>query len=585
MTSARATAHARVVGLSIAAVILAPLLTATLPYRSSLVAQAALALAATLVLLSFAMIRKGRGERTAPPRPLLVGVVLYAAAALHGAVVALVRGNELTLIAGQLLAMGLLPLAAVAAFEFSPAIGWRSFASGLVGGVTASALIQLAVTGPANIGNPVGARLMLPNAVSAAGAAPLAFFLALALSRSGRPLTRTLTWAATGVIVLLIFGSGIRSQWVVMPVGVAAYLALGLGRARLFSRRAALGFGVASLFVACIAATAVWWWTRPRPNLVAGVLDSGVRGNGTAVAVLPAEADGAIRVRGTLSCQGSGSVSVRVRGWGASSERCADAKARLVVAGSAPARFQIVLRPRADERQLSVDLEDPEKLDCRSNSLAVEEIAPASAARLVGNIVGLFHRPPDPGAGSTAGAFAGDASIAFRLREASAVLAATRPGSWPSWVFGHGLGATFAFNTLGYDNRGNIVRYDRPNYIHNFYLFLLFKLGLLGTLEVLAALTLFVCVTVRGARAWPPGAPDRYFLAAAAAAWITYIAWSAAAPEILDFRFAPFWGVLIAITASVLQAGNGNTRAIPDTSNRNARTVSDTPPRSGKRTV
>jgi O-antigen ligase len=567
MTGLPATAHARVVGLSVAALILAPLLTVTLPYRRALVAQAALVSAATLVFLIFAVLRKRRSERTSPPRPLLIGVALYAAAAVHGAVVALVRGNELTLIAGQLLAMGLLPLAAVAAFEYSPAIGWRSFATGLVCGVTASALIQLAVSGLSNLGNPDGSRLMLPNAVSATGAAPLALLLALALSRSGRPLARTLTWAATGVILLLIFGSLIRSQWVVMPLGVAAYLGIGFSRATLFSRRVALGFGVASLLVACVAATAVWWWTHPRPNLVAGVLDSGATEGGTAVAVLPAKADGAIRVRGTLSCQGSGPVSVRVRGTSASPEHWAGAKARLVVAGSAPASFQIVLRPSADEKQLSVEIEDPERLACRSTSLVVEDIAPADAAQLAGHILGLFHRPPDPGAGPTAGAFAGDASIAFRLREASAVMAATRSGSWSSWVFGHGLGATFEFKTLGYDNRGNIVRYDRPNYIHNFYLFLLFKLGLLGTLEVLTALTLFVCATVKGAKAWPPGNPDRFFLAAVAAAWITYITWSVAAPEILDFRFAPLWGVLVAITASVLQAGNRNPHTIQDTSN------------------
>jgi hypothetical protein len=203
---------------------------------------------------------------------------------------------------------------------------------------------------------------------------------------------------------------------------------------------------------------------------------------------------------------------------------------------------------------MSLGLEDPDGLECRSTAVAVERVGPAFAALTVGRLVASFGRPPDPGAGSQPGAFAGDASIAFRVREMSAVLAAIRAGSWTTWIFGHGLGATFALDTIGYDNRGNIVRFNRPNYIHNFYLFLPFKLGALGTFAVLSALALFVAAAVRGARRQPPGSPERRFLAAVAAAWVTYLAWSAAAPEILDFRLAPFWGVVVALTASVAGA-------------------------------
>ncbi|HVN31779.1 MAG TPA: hypothetical protein VMT45_07300 [Thermoanaerobaculaceae bacterium] len=540
--------------------ILAPLLTVGLPFRVALFTQAAMFSIATLALVSLALVRGRWGERTRPPRPLLVGVALYAVAALQGAVVAVLRGNDLILIAGQFLAMGLLPVVAAAAWGISPLIRWRSFAAGLVAGVTAMTLIQLAVVGPASLVNPEAPRLILGNALSASGPAPLALLLALALARSGRPIWKTFTWAAIGVIALVILGSRIRSQWLVIPVGFAIYLALALGRARLFSRRVALGFGVAALLAAGLLAITVKWWTYPRPNLLATVLDSGGRGSSSAAATLPADPVGAIRVRGTITCQTSGSVSVKAQTWSESRAGFSDAKSTVVVTGSVPVGFQLLLRPGAHQRQISVALEDPEHLDCKSSTLAVEEMAPALAARLVGGIIGLFYRPPDPGAGTVQGAFTGDASISFRIREAKAVLSAMRSGSWSSWVFGHGLGATFDLNTLGYDNRGNIVHYGRTNYIHNFYLFLVFKLGLLGALEVVAGLALFVAVTTRGALTWPSGHPERCFFAAAAASWVTYLAWSVAAPEILDFRFAPFWGILVAVAATELRAGPGSTR-------------------------
>jgi hypothetical protein len=542
---------------AIATVFLAPLLTVRMPYRVSLVAQAALMLSATLALVVFAVAQKGWRARPAPPRFLVLGVALYAAAAVQGAVVAILRGNDLTLAAGQLLAMGLLPLAAVGAFGCFPALGWRSFAAGVIAGVTAGALLQIALTRWTSLGFPGGARLMLPNALSASGTAPLALLLALALSRSGRPLARALTWASAAVIVVLLLGSKVRSEWLVMPVGIAVYLAVVLGRTRLLTRRVVAGSAIVVLLVGAAIAVTAWWWTRPRTNLAQGTLNSGLAGEaGTAAALLPEAATGAIRVRGVLTCRGTGEVWISANGAGAAPEVASPIRQRLDVAGSAPAGFLLVLPPRAAKGSLSLRLEDPVGLECRSTALMVERIAPALAAALVGRLVESFSRPPDPGAGSEPGAFAADASIAFRVREMSAVLGAVRSGSWLSWIVGHGLGATFALDTIGYDNRGNIVRINRPNYIHNFYLFLPFKLGALGTVEVLAALGLFVLAAVRGARVQPTGSPERRFMAAAAAAWITYIAWSAAAPEILDFRLAPFWGVLVALTAWTLQERN-----------------------------
>jgi O-antigen ligase len=564
MSSTGDTRHAGAVGVAAAALVLSPLLTTTLPFQRALIVQAALVLAITLSLGVFSLARKGWRKVLAAPRMTVVGVALYAAAALQGTVVALVRGNDLKLAAGQLLAMGLLPLAAVAALGVSTALSWRAFATGLVGAVAAGTLVQAVVAGPAMVAHFPGTRLMLPNAVSVAGAAAMALLFALALTRSGLTSARALAWAAAALTVALIFVSGIRSQWLVMPLGLAVFLALGLGRTRLLSRRALLAWGTALLFLTASLAATARWWTRPRPNLTSGHLESAATGDaGTAVVVLPGSFRGAIRVRGTLTCRGSGIVYMRLRGTGEAPTNAPDRVVPLVVAGAAPSEFWIVHRPLPAETALAVRLEDPSNLGCRTTAFAVEGIAPAPLAELVRGLAGMLHRPPDPGSGATPGVAAGDASIAFRLRETRAVLTAIREASWPWRLVGQGLGATFAFDTVGYDNRGNVVRYERPNYLHNFYLFLLFKLGVLGALAVLTALAIWVLTAVRGARAKPNGTADRWFLAAAAAAWVTYIVWSVAAPEILDFRLAPVWGLLVATTARTVgrPEASGETRA------------------------
>ena len=498
MTARSETILRDAVGWAAAAIVLAPFLTVTLTYRRALVVQAALVLGITLLLLALGGLRRGWRDRVAASRPVLLGVALYAAAALQGTVVALVRGNDLKLTAGQFLAMGLLPLAAIAGMGLSSALDWRIFATGLVGAVAAGTLVQGIVAGPAMIAHFPGPRLMLPNAVSVSGAAAMALLFALALTRSGPTSARVLAWVAAALTVALIFVSGIRSQWLVLPLGLACLFAIALGLQKLFSRRIALAWGTALVVVAGAAAVTAWWWTRPRPNLALGTLEAitGAR-DATATVRLPG---GAVRVRGSITCRGSGNVYMRFRATGEETI-ASDRVVPLVVAGAAPSEFWIVHRPLPAEATLAVRLEDPSNLGCRMTSFAVEAIAPWQLAEVVGGLAGMLHRPPDPGSGSTPGVAAGDASVAFRVRETLAVVAAIKQVSWPWGLVGQGLGATFAFDTVGYDNRGNIVRYERPNYIHNFYLFLLFKLGVLGALAVLTALAIWVWTAADGARA------------------------------------------------------------------------------------
>jgi O-antigen ligase len=105
----------------------------------------------------------------------------------------------------------------------------------------------------------------------------------------------------------------------------------------------------------------------------------------------------------------------------------------------------------------------------------------------------------------------------------------------------------------GYDNRGHMVWYGDVNYIHNLYLFLLFKLGLIGTVAVLAALALWIGWAIRSTLRLPHG-ERRAFLAATAAIWIGYCVWALTSPELIDFSMAPLFGLLVAASADAGEA-------------------------------
>ena len=152
-----------------------------------------------------------------------------------------------------------------------------------------------------------------------------------------------------------------------------------------------------------------------------------------------------------------------------------------------------------------------------------------------------------------------DHSIALRIAESRQLLGRFTEGSLGRQIIGHGLGATYAFKTFGRDVDGSRIIVERPNYIHNFYIFLLFKLGLVGMAAVIVALVLWTRAPLSHLRNIPRGEPERAFLAAVVAAWVGFMVWSLASPEILDFRMAPLWGFLVGASGAVIVQGAGKT--------------------------
>jgi hypothetical protein len=263
-----------------------------------------------------------------------------------------------------------------------------------------------------------------------------------------------------------------------------------------------------------------------------------------------------VRVRGGTA--GAAFVSVRwLDGWGerlgalAVSARPFERTRWLEAVGAAPegtagADLVVFSRPEA----VGVWTLTGVRLERLGSSVPTALVAQAAYLdRRLRSLAALAAHPDSPT----------DVSVADRLAETRVVLADFRAAPWRRRILGYGLGATFhpAGATPPAAARGHG---EEQNYLHNFYAFLLFKLGLAGTLAVASALALWLAGTLGWTRRAPAGR-RRHFLAAAAAAWLGYLALGVSSPEILNFRLAPLLGLLLA--ASLGAAGVSEREAAP----------------------
>jgi len=144
-----------------------------------------------------------------------------------------------------------------------------------------------------------------------------------------------------------------------------------------------------------------------------------------------------------------------------------------------------------------------------------------------------------------------DPTLSFRLTESTKTWRAFASAPLSLKLMGHGLGSTIRLDTDGFDNRGHWIHYDEVNYLHNWYLFLLYKLGIISGLGILICTAVWMWLIFKQIVDNRRGSPSRAFPAAALASWICYLIWSLTSPEILDFRMAPIWGFLLAATFTV----------------------------------
>jgi len=598
MSGARSGGRGILLGTVAAALVLAPFASVAFSYRVSLYLQASLVLFLTGGLIVFLWRRpiEAWHQARSAPRLLWVGVLLYAGAALQGLLVAFAEGNDLRRVAGQFLAMIILPGAAIGVFAIGEKDRWNSFALGLVAGTAGAATIDLLHWFWSYSHGRTLLRLAFANAVNASSTSLLAlpFALALAFHRRYRLLGRLLT----PLLVLDIVGSGVRSLWLVAVPVVLLFLMVRAGWKRCLSRQSLYWAAAVVVAVSTLAAVIVFAKKTQQPVEAASgqpasifVGSSAVRPPGRALAK---KRGGVVTFawgsrRASAFSRSSAPFKVRAR-------RMFDLTVCVLPGGEGRAAIEILWLTRTG----SILKADQLQLEKRSPTGCVSEafVSPrgTTAARVVfrgGLPVGLWrirqmalvdvgsawvapitrqlefemsrvrslleylHHPSKVDDQS--------ATIQFRWLESLAVVRQFRSSPLLEKIFGHGLGALVPFDTYGFDNRGHWIHYSAVNFIHNFYLFSLYKLGLLGLIAVCGALLswmLFLILLLRRGLA----EPVRSFVLACLVAWLGFAVWSLAAPEILDFRLAPLWGLMIGVAAAsrtgrLPEAGDGEGEA------------------------
>lgn len=560
-----------------AGIVLAPYVTLWMPFRTGLVVQAALILVLVLTIVALGLGGPRSGLCGRLDLWMVGGGVAYGMAAIVGGVVGLLMENELQLVAGQLLSMGLLPLGMVASLSLGRDGRWpRRLAEGIVGASGFAVAIHWILVALWLIRGEDVDRLRVAGGNSAVGVCLVALLLGTSLLPAGsRRTVRRAVPVVLCLILVFILAAAVRGLWLVTPFALALYLALEprrsefvrlgvLGTAGVFATLLALGAGVFSL-----------WLHGDRPNLLAerahqepppiAVRRLEVRGDvqealqwqaGEPPCIVPVTRTfplrngGAYRLSGRLYGRGSGSGFVRVQ--------LRDNRGRV------QQRMQLVASAGDRKRKLAIiaDVEPPISsawvtVGCEAGDgsatwhledLRFERLGPSAAAHVIELGESIWVRMSSLVCLAQEGVEPSSVSVRLRLREVQRL--SELFDSAPAWtkLFGHGLGARYEIETFGRDAKGQRVPVSSVNYIHNFYAFLLFKTGLFGAALVGTALVVWVARTWILARS--SGHPWRRSLAAAAtAALLAYAVWSLTSPEILDFRIAPVWGLLLGALA------------------------------------
>ncbi|HEX2254223.1 MAG TPA: hypothetical protein VHQ65_13210 [Thermoanaerobaculia bacterium] len=589
--------HRRIEGPAVAscaaAAVLIPYLTLGLPFRTALVVQAALILAAVLALGAVTWSRGRRGPRLAAfvPVPLRTGLLLWAAAAALGAAVGFARGNEPRLVAGQLLAMGLLPLAAAAALPVPAPALRRPLLLGVAGATAAAAVLHLAHWAVALGQGRLVARLYFANDVAVVGSALLALLACGAVLLTAR---RGARWAAAAAVPLLlayVVGSGVRSLWLVTPFAAGLFLAAAVPLRRWRPGRAwLLPVAVLALLALGILATHRWW-LAPRPDVLpAGafpyqqrparpdleIVAAGLAPGSTLPALrwsvgpwrslilaeAPVRPQAFYRGRAELRGEGTGYCLLVIDWLRENGELLGRGQGRPIFPRGRfrTAEVAAVAPSRTASARLRLTCEEGTRGRWDVRWLELHALAPAGGALAASHLEYLLARARSLRGLDPALPRVADVSLSLRYAESRVLVRRLRDARPGELLWGQGLGATFRPEPPE-AGPGAGTAAEPVNYIHNFYLFLPFKLGAAGGLAVLTALALFAGVPlIRLRRAAPD---ERVFLAVAFTAWTAYAVWAVACPLIIDFRMAPLWGLLVAACRSTPPGAAGRDTSAP----------------------
>lgn len=541
-----------------------PYTTVAFPFRSALYIQA-VGLLAVLGAAGALGLLRGDHQRAVPSwtPSIRLGLALWSGATILGTVMGLVQGTPLRFLVGQALAMAFLPLGAWAGGLLSAARTPHVVSRALV---TVGALAAAGHLGHWLLSLTRGQlirRLFLDNSIALGSLSLLCLLLAVSLALAARSDTdarsrrrRRGVLSLCLLLGLYLVGTGIRGLWLLAPPSLIVLLLL-WSRGRL-SRPSGATLGcIAGGALAVLAVLGVHRsLATPRPNLVPVELASvKTVWSGSAPTrrvqepfALPGR--GSYRFSALVSGgeDGLGQVSVRwLDEWG---ERLGGIS---VWADVSPVPRWITIIDSAPEGTHMAEIVVLSRENARGTwtleGLRLEALAPALPPLLVTQVA-YFHQRLTAISNLLSPASAhSDNSFSIRWAENHALISRFAAAPLVSKLLGHGLGSTFGAGPGGAARLAEAANGEQ-NYIHNFYLFLLFKLGIAGTLAVLSALGIWIFTI--GRTCWrEEDCKQRAFLAASTSAWIAYSVLGLTSPELINFRFAPIFGVLLAASAWV----------------------------------
>ncbi|MCB1036280.1 MAG: hypothetical protein KDD47_20820, partial [Acidobacteria bacterium] len=394
-----------------------------------------------------------------------------------------------------------------------------------------------------------------------------------------RPIPRWRS-VAVGIFLVYLAGSGSRGAWLAALLGVVFLLALAPG-GEASPKLAWKRWTAAFVLITLAAAAVLGWLERPRQNRLPSDRPAEMLHPGTPRRIVAATGRGGVAWSDDVSqrillrrfaAEGGATYRLRGRFRGGDRGRAYLALRWLDADAKVLGRVSLDARPSEALEKVDAIASSPRGtvagillIGCRDGAFGaweletveLERLGAAWEAPLLRQLTYLFRRLASfldlPLAGSWQGAGASERpspaweepalprkavqdfeSVEFRLAESRELWSRFRTADLAHKLFGHGLGATFR------------VAGQELHYIHNFYAFLLFKLGLVGGLMLLAGVVVWVRALLRR-RGSPEGGMEA---AALAAIWLSYLVWALVSPEILDFRLAPLFGLLLACLPS-----------------------------------